>query len=121
MSLMRPYVPQVSILVLGAGPTGLGASTRLQQHGHTDWLLLDQVRARRGAALQVARGTRRIASLQQHRQHDAQLLAPSSSARWQERKLRLAARVPRARLGARPRNAHGPARARAAGRKPHLP
>ncbi|GBF94912.1 hypothetical protein Rsub_08155 [Raphidocelis subcapitata] len=33
---------KVSILVLGAGPTGLGAATRLQQHGHEDWLLLDQ-------------------------------------------------------------------------------
>lgn len=37
--------PQVSILILGAGPTGLGAATRLQQHGHADWLMLDQVRA----------------------------------------------------------------------------
>lgn len=49
---------QVSVLIVGAGPTGLGAATRLQQHGRTDWLLIDQVRccvedtmhARRGAS-----------------------------------------------------------------------
>ena len=34
---------QVDILILGAGPTGLGAATRLHQHGRTDWLLVDQV------------------------------------------------------------------------------
>lgn len=34
---------QVSVLIIGAGPTGLGAATRLQQHGHHDWLLVDQV------------------------------------------------------------------------------
>ena len=27
---------------MGAGPTGLGAATRLHQHGETDWLLIDQ-------------------------------------------------------------------------------
>lgn len=36
---------QVAVLVVGAGPTGLGAATRLHQHGHTDWLLIDQVGA----------------------------------------------------------------------------
>jgi monoamine oxidase len=40
---LTPLERQVSILVLGAGPTGLGAATRLQQHGHADWLLLEQV------------------------------------------------------------------------------
>ena len=34
---------QVSVLVVGAGPTGLGAATRLNQHGIKDWLLIDQV------------------------------------------------------------------------------
>ena len=33
---------QVGVLVVGAGPTGLGAATRLHQHGKTDWLLIDQ-------------------------------------------------------------------------------
>lgn len=36
---------QVSVLVVGAGPTGLGAATRLNQHGIKDWLLIDQVSA----------------------------------------------------------------------------
>lgn len=34
---------QVNVLVLGAGPTGLGAATRLQQHGKTDWFMIDAV------------------------------------------------------------------------------
>lgn len=34
-------IESVDILILGAGPTGLGAATRLQQHGHTNWLLAD--------------------------------------------------------------------------------
>ena len=33
---------QVDVLILGAGPTGLGAATRLQQHGKKDWLIIDQ-------------------------------------------------------------------------------
>lgn len=28
--------------MIGAGPTGLGAATRLNQHGLKDWLLIDQ-------------------------------------------------------------------------------
>ena len=32
----------MGVLVVGAGPTGLGAATRLHQHGKTDWLLVDQ-------------------------------------------------------------------------------
>lgn len=35
---------QVSVLVVGAGPTGLGAATRLNQHGCKNWLLIDKVR-----------------------------------------------------------------------------
>jgi protoporphyrinogen oxidase len=31
----------VDILIVGAGPTGLGAATRLQQLKHDDWLLID--------------------------------------------------------------------------------
>eukprot|EP01041_Mallomonas_annulata_P010741 gene10741-22438_t len=34
-------IPTVDIVVLGAGPTGLGAATRLQQHKHDSWLLID--------------------------------------------------------------------------------
>jgi phytoene dehydrogenase-like protein len=32
---------EVGVLIVGAGPTGLGAATRLQQHGKTDWRLVD--------------------------------------------------------------------------------
>eukprot|EP00899_Mesostigma_viride_P028486 jgi/Mesvir1/8822/Mv02723-RA.1 len=32
----------VHVLVVGAGPTGLGAGVRLQQLGHSDWLLVEQ-------------------------------------------------------------------------------
>jgi protoporphyrinogen oxidase len=31
----------VDILIVGAGPTGLGAASRLQQLKHKDWLLID--------------------------------------------------------------------------------
>ena len=31
----------VDVLILGAGPTGLGAAIRLQQLKHEDWLLID--------------------------------------------------------------------------------
>jgi protoporphyrinogen oxidase len=30
------------VVILGAGPTGLGAATRLQQLGHHDWILIDR-------------------------------------------------------------------------------
>lgn len=32
---------EVDVLVLGAGPTGLGAATRLNQHKYENWLLVD--------------------------------------------------------------------------------
>jgi len=31
----------VEVLVIGAGPTGIGAATRLQSHGRTSWLMVD--------------------------------------------------------------------------------
>jgi protoporphyrinogen oxidase len=34
-------VPHIDTLILGAGPTGLGAAWRLQERGEHDWLLLD--------------------------------------------------------------------------------
>ena len=34
----------VGVLIVGAGPTGLGAATRLHQQGKTDWALIDQAR-----------------------------------------------------------------------------
>ena len=34
-------VEEVDILIVGAGPTGLGAATRLQQLKHDNWLLID--------------------------------------------------------------------------------
>lgn len=32
---------KVDIVIVGAGPTGLGAASRLKQHKHEDWLLID--------------------------------------------------------------------------------
>ena len=40
-----PSLLQVGVLIVGSGPTGLGAATRLNQLGHPSWLLVDQVRA----------------------------------------------------------------------------
>ena len=43
---------QVGVLVVGSGPTGLGAATRLHQLGHPNWLLVDQVRPSSARACQ---------------------------------------------------------------------
>lgn len=32
---------KVGVLIVGAGPTGLGAATRLNQHGYDDWRVID--------------------------------------------------------------------------------
>ena len=40
-----PSPPQIPILIVGAGPTGLGAATRLHQQGNKDWILIDQARS----------------------------------------------------------------------------
>jgi len=34
---------QVAVLIVGAGPTGLGAASRFHQHGLKDWLIIDKV------------------------------------------------------------------------------
>ena len=33
---------KIKFLIIGAGPTGLGAAWRLHERGITDWLLVDQ-------------------------------------------------------------------------------
>ena len=38
---MSVAIESVDILIVGSGPTGLGAATRLHQLGKTDWLLCD--------------------------------------------------------------------------------
>mmetsp|Transcript_14864 Transcript_14864/g.41789 ORF Transcript_14864/g.41789 Transcript_14864/m.41789 type:complete len:519 (+) Transcript_14864:99-1655(+) len=35
-------IEKVDVLIVGAGPTGLGAATRLNQNGFQDWKLIDQ-------------------------------------------------------------------------------
>jgi len=40
----------VDILIIGAGPAGLGAATRLNQHGHQNWLLVDAFQEAGGLA-----------------------------------------------------------------------
>ena len=39
-----------NVLTVGAGPTSLGAATRLHQHGKTDWLLINQAAEPEGLA-----------------------------------------------------------------------
>jgi protoporphyrinogen oxidase len=41
------------ILVLGAGPTGLGAAWRLAEHGHDDWQLIDGAAQAGGLSMSV--------------------------------------------------------------------
>src|SRR5512140_804070 len=41
------------ILVLGAGPAGLGAATRLEQLGHRDYIIVDSARSVGGLASSV--------------------------------------------------------------------
>jgi len=54
-----PFLPPLSfkklplkknVLSVGAGPTSLGAATRLHQHGKTDWLLINQAAEPEGLA-----------------------------------------------------------------------
>ncbi len=46
------------ILVLGAGPTGLGAAWRLTEHGHDDWQLIDGAPQAGGLSIAFRTGAR---------------------------------------------------------------
>lgn len=46
--------PQVGVLIIGAGPTGLGAATRLHQLGYDNFLLIDKVLDRCHCELRAA-------------------------------------------------------------------
>lgn len=50
MNIFKIRLFQVEVLILGSGPTGLGAATRLHQLGHTNWLLLDKEKEAGGLA-----------------------------------------------------------------------
>jgi hypothetical protein len=39
------------VLIVGAGPTGLGVATRLNQRNHPDWCIIDQARRPQARAL----------------------------------------------------------------------
>ena len=41
MTMSAGHGSNVDILIIGAGPTGLGAAARLEQRGHADWLLIE--------------------------------------------------------------------------------
>ncbi|KAL6769868.1 hypothetical protein ACKKBG_A32675 [Auxenochlorella protothecoides x Auxenochlorella symbiontica] len=43
-------IEKIGVLVVGAGPTGLGAATRLHQLGHPSWLLVDEAEEAGGLA-----------------------------------------------------------------------
>jgi protoporphyrinogen oxidase len=42
---------KVDVVIVGAGPTGLGAASRLKQHKHEDWLLVDAFSEAGGLAM----------------------------------------------------------------------
>lgn len=44
---------KASIVIIGAGPTGLGAAWRLQERGYEDWLLIEQGETAGGLAASV--------------------------------------------------------------------
>ncbi len=44
---------KVNCLIVGSGPTGIGAAHRLQEHGHRDWLMIDRASEAGGLACSV--------------------------------------------------------------------
>jgi protoporphyrinogen oxidase len=53
-SSFRPLPKETDVLIVGAGPTGLGAAIRLEELGYEDWCLVDES-ARAGGLSQTER------------------------------------------------------------------
>ena len=64
----------MKVVILGAGPTGLSAAWRLQEHGHNDWLLLESSdRGARAGRYRAAMSGGRLTRPRQDTAHDVRV------------------------------------------------